>query len=332
MEAMRLRHQKQSQKAFPLPEIFLLGSNQKKGIPEKPSGFCFCVQKAGTFRTILMEPLQPTGPTEQKKAGTCPMTQEDFGPIPATKLYWICNGGFLINSRGTTILIDPVLEGFDLEELSSSPITSDQIDHVDAIVITHCDNDHFGKTTLNLLKDKCDQFHGPHYIAELFQEMGIPATGHSIGDTFSINGIQLTLTPADHAWQNLSPKHASIRHYEPEDYCGYYIETPDGSIWLPGDSRLMDEQLHMKEPDVLLLDLADSKWHLGHHNIPVMTAAYPHARIIPVHWGCTKSTMKEFNGDPDVLDELVVHPERVEIAALGEPIDLPQSASINHPL
>ena len=31
----------------------------------------------------------------------------------------------------------------------------------------------------------------------------------------------------------------SKRWFKNEDACGFWIETPDGNIWAPGDSRLM---------------------------------------------------------------------------------------------
>jgi hypothetical protein len=40
------------------------------------------------------------------------------------------------------------------------------------------------------------------------------------------------VTPADHAWQNASPG-VSDRTFEPEDACGFWIKTPDGTIGRP---------------------------------------------------------------------------------------------------
>ena len=75
--------------------------------------------------------------------------------------------------------------------------------------------------------------------------------------------MRVKLTPADHAWQNESPG-ASDRVFQPEDACGFWIETPDGTIWAPGDSRLIpDHHLQMPAPDALLFDFSDSEWHFG---------------------------------------------------------------------
>ena len=67
---------------------------------------------------------------------------------------------------------------------------------------------------------------------------GFPAQGHTIGDAFDVGPVRVTVTPADHAWQNESPG-VSDRVFQDEDACGFWIETPDGTVWAPGDSRLI---------------------------------------------------------------------------------------------
>lgn len=257
--------------------------------------------------------------SQQAKARFMNMSKEAFAKTEDTRIYWICNGGILINSRGTCILIDPLLDGFDMPLLTECPLNIDDITHVDATLITHCDNDHFSRITNKKIADRCDCFHTTHYVATLFEEEEIYATGHNIYDYFLINDIKITLSPADHAWQNEREKYAVIRTYKKEDFCGFWIETQDGVLWMPGDSRLLPEQLTYSEPDVILLDISNSKWHLGHDNLPILVNTYPSAILIPIHWGCVASTMPEFNGNPNDLITKIEHPKRVKNLALGEP-------------
>ena len=50
-----------------------------------------------------------------------------------------------------------------------------------------------------------------------------------------------------------------------------------------------------------------------------MAAAYPDTPLILWHWGSVYAPeWKEFNGDPEVIKELVVRPERVVVLAPGE--------------
>jgi hypothetical protein len=53
------------------------------------------------------------------------------------------------------------------------------------------------------------------------------------------------------------------RRWERKEYCGYWFDTPDGSIWLPSDSRPLPEFLEWeKAPDMMLFDFADNIWHI----------------------------------------------------------------------
>lgn len=259
----------------------------------------------------------------QAKAEWIKMDSKAFEKINDTEVYWLGGGGAMINSRGTVILIDPLLEGFDMKILTEAPLTCEDVGEVDAVLITHCDNDHFSKATLTKIKDRVKSVHTTNYVAELCREIGIEAVGHDIHDVFDINGIKVTLTPADHAWQNDSPKHSKVRHYEMEDFCGFRLETEDGVVWMPGDSRLMEEQLHQEHVDLMLMDISDSRWHIGLDGVDKLAAAYPDTYLLPIHWGCVDAPeWKEFNGDPEVVRSRIVNPDRLHVKAVGEAVKL----------
>ena len=114
----------------------------------------------------------------------------------------------------------------------------------------------------------------------------LPSTGHDIGDRFTVGQIDITVTPADHAWQNDVPG-AADRTFQPEDCCGFWLATPDGIVWAPGDSRLIpDHHLHMPTPDAMLFDFSDSEWHFGLEGAITMANAYPDTPLLLHHWGC----------------------------------------------
>lgn len=250
---------------------------------------------------------------------TEPMGREAFERIDHTEIRWLGNAGALINSRGTTIMTDPVLSGFDMPLLIEMPIAEARVPHLDGILLTHCDNDHYSRSTCKALKEVTDGYHGPHYVAGLLEEeLGISGHGHDIGERFTVGNTGISLTPAWHNWQNESPKHHT-REFAREDYCGFWLDTPDGSIWIPGDSRLLEEQLHMPVPDAILFDFSDSRWHIGMDGAVKMAAAYLDTPLILWHWGSVDAPeWKEFNGDPDQLRARVVNPERVVVLNPGE--------------
>jgi len=252
------------------------------------------------------------------------MNEKAFAESDTTVVRWLFNGGAIINSHGCIIMIDPLLKGFDMPLLIEPPLKTEEVTRLHAILITHSDNDHFSRQTCRELAPIFRSgIHTTKYVNELLQQEKIAGSaGYEIGDSFIVGNCKITLTPADHAWQNERPKYA-FRYYHQNECCGFRIETAEGTIWMPGDSRLMEEQLMMPRPDVILLDISDSPWHIGLSGIKRLTAAYPAAALIPVHWGCVDApTMAEFNGDPQVLNSFVVNPERIRILAPGEPFEL----------
>lgn len=152
---------------------------------------------------------------------------------------------------------------------------------------------------------------------------GLPAHGHDIGDTFTVGDVRVTLTPADHAWQNEFPGKYG-RTFAPEDCCGFWLETPDGVLWAPGDSRLIrDHHLTMPTPDAMLFDFSDSSFHFTLAGAIEMANAYPHVPLLLHHWGSVDApAYSPFNDNPADLMDTVVNPERIQVLAPGQPFAL----------
>lgn len=261
----------------------------------------------------------PAGQAMPEK--TVPIPPEAFSDA-GTAAYWLGGGGALVVSHGTSIMIDPVLEGFDLPLLVRQPVTPEGVPRLDAVLITHVDNDHFSRPTCLDLKPVCKSYHAPRYLGEVLAGMGLPGKGHGVGETFTVGDIAVTLTPALHNWQNGAPEY-SYRQWAPEDGCGYRLETPDGSIWLPGDSKLLPEQLCQPAPDVILFDFSDNDWHITFDGAVRLANAYPEAALVCIHWGTVDAPgMSPFNGDPNRLLGRVVDPERVKAVLPGEAVRL----------
>jgi len=207
---------------------------------------------------------------------TCRMTAADFEDKGGTSVYWLGGGGVMINSRGTIIMIDPLLEGFDMPLLIDRPILPKEVPKVDAVLVSHSDNDHYSRTTCKNMKSVCDVYHTTFYVASLMkEECDIDGIGHDIAEHIQVGEIDIELTPADHAWQRLFESY-NYRIWEDRECCGFYLRTRDAKIWYVGDSRLMECQLHMELPDVILFDFSDnfpiiSSW-LKHTQAPVLFA------------------------------------------------------------
>ncbi len=162
------------------------------------------------FSTITAQ-AQSSADTTQKKhyQAKAPITQpfgaEAFKSSKGTTIRWLGMAGFFVNSRGTTFMIDPLLEGYDMPLLMKFPITPKEVPHVDAIFATHSDNDHYSVETFKDLSPVTKEYHSTVYVDSLMKNEGLHSFGHSIGDSFHFANVQVKLTPADHAWQNAYP-------------------------------------------------------------------------------------------------------------------------------
>ena len=263
-------------------------------------------------KVVINDKGQAVAPQSQS------ITKQDFLSDQETRIYWLGGAGIMIHSQQTNIMIDPVLEGFDIPLLYQVPILPQDVEKLDGVLITHIDNDHFSRQTCHHLKDVCLQYYAPNYVADVMNEEGLKTEKHDIDDCFSIQDLSIRLTPAWHNWQNGSTKW-QYRYWEEKDYCGYWIETSDGTIWLPGDSRLLYSHLHMPQPDVILFDFADNDWHITLKGAIQLANTYPHADLICIHWGSVDAPdMTPFNGNPQDLYQHVINPERIYVLAPGE--------------
>ena len=166
-----------------------------------------------------------------------------------------------------------------------------------------------------------------HTVRRLPHAAAGPAIGgHDIGDVFHVGPVRIEVTPADHAWQNASPG-ASTRVFRDEDCCGFWLTTPDGTIWYSGGltphPRPPPDQTHPGRADLRLLRQRvalrarrrrEDRQHLPSHSAPAP----------PLGVG-GRPDFAPFNADPASLLDRVVNPERIHVLAPGEPFTLRDS-------
>ncbi|MGT2874027.1 MBL fold metallo-hydrolase [Streptococcus gallolyticus subsp. gallolyticus] len=251
--------------------------------------------------------------------------QTAFEQLDHTEIRWLGNASILINSRGKVILIDPLLDGFDMPLLIDMPINSKDIPSVDALLISHIDGDHLNFETLENIKHVTKTYYAPPYVSDVMTEKGYPTKTCILNESFSIGGIKVTPTPTKHNWQSELEKY-NYREWKEEEYVGYWMETPDGTIWLPSDSRLLPEHLTMPEPDVILFDFSDNDWHITYDGAVKLANTYPNSELICIHWGSVDAAdWTPFNGNPERLLKDVVNSERVHALNIGQALILSKS-------
>lgn len=260
---------------------------------------------------------------QAKAPKTQPFGKEAFAASNTTTARWLGMGGFMINSRGTTLMIDPLLRDFDMPVMIDFPIKATDVPSLDAVLITHSDNDHYSIPTNRDLKTVTKAFHSTKYVDSLMKAEGFPSFGHNPNEKFVVGPLTIKMVPVDHAWQNAYPGTAK-RTFKNEDCTGFLIETPDGTIWAQGDSRLLPEHLAILPfPDAILFDFSDSEWHFTFEGAVKIANAYPNTPLLLCHWGSVDAPdFPPFNGDPERLKKAIVNPERIKVLAPGEPFTI----------
>jgi L-ascorbate metabolism protein UlaG (beta-lactamase superfamily) len=231
------------------------------------------------------------------------------------------------------IFIDPVLmtrpkepgiSEIGMKLKVSYPISADQVPKADIVLYTHSDIDHMGPTTAQILAKLRPAFLGPHPVYYKLTKMGIEPELVDVcryGDPIEIKGLKIEVTPADHPWQLQDPARCG-KPFRAGDCCGYILNTPDGRIFFPGDTRIMEEHLSIKNIDVLALDVSECAYHLNHPAAILLANNLSDAMILPLHYGTYDNPSKgAHGGDPvDVFASITNAKERTKLPAPGEAV------------
>lgn len=269
---------------------------------------------------------------QAKPQKTVPLGEEAFENQEGTNVYWLGSAGVLINCRGTTIMIDPVLSSLpgepDMSEmygkrfLTAPPIQPEQVKKLDAVLYTHADEDHMGPLTAKGLLDSGAVYHTTPFAAEALRNLGIPRericehTHHSV---FYIGGVRVRMTGAFHPHQLGNPLGNRGWYFGVEDCTGYRLETQDGIIWDPGDSILMEEHLRNRDADLVFMDFSDNEHHFGRRLAIQLANALSRSELIMFHWGTAYAPENDsFNSDPKMVAPHIIPSERLHVLNPGE--------------
>lgn len=264
------------------------------------------------------------------------MGPEIYEKRDCTTLWWLTGGGFMINSRGTILLVDPIISynGSNENEcetgtvmLARLPIQAKDLGYADGVFYTHSDGDHCGSITASELSNRIHvKSFGPPPVYERLIQMGISWKEVQMcraGDCIQISDIEIYPVPADHPHQfydrYLTGKAEKV--FRPGDCVGYIIKTMDGTIFFPGDTRLMEYHLFLKDlVDVLILDVSFCHYHLSPEGAIVLANELDHAYLLPCHYGTYQDEkIPGYYGNPkNVLEKVRNGEKRGRILAPGE--------------
>jgi L-ascorbate metabolism protein UlaG (beta-lactamase superfamily) len=157
---------------------------------------------------------------------------------------WLGHSSILISMENKRILVDPVLEEraspfswVGPKRFHPSPVTAEELQDIDVVLITHDHYDHLEKSTLVRIDKKVERFIVPLGIGALLEDWGISPTKITELDwweTYSSGSLKFHATPAVH--------YASRWLFDANQrlWCSWAIVGKNNRAFISGDSGYFD--------------------------------------------------------------------------------------------
>ena len=221
------------------------------------------------------------------------------------KVTFLGHASFKIEEDGKTVFVDPWLTG------PTSPITVDDVDKADIVLVTHDHGDHGYAEALGICKNT-----GAYFVAinELAHKAGSQGVENihtlNIGGSVNIGGVVVTLVQAFHSSGVGAPT-------------GFVVRFPSGTFYHPGDTgvfasmQLLGEMYKM---DLAFLPIGGYFTQDIHQAELAVKLLKPKA-VIPMHY----NTFPEIQANPEKFKGMVETSSpgvRVEILKPGESAEI----------
>ena len=229
-----------------------------------------------------------------------PIDKDEFTAHSETsKFIWYGHSTLLINSKGKTILIDPMLgpdaapiAPFNLKRYNtvSTDIIS-ELPEIDLLIMSHDHYDHLDFKSIQALKGKVKKYYVALGVGRHLISWGIAPeliTEFDWWQTESLDDLQITFTPSRHfSGRGIKDRFKGL-------WGGWVIKSATENIWFSGDGGYGD---HFKEIGERLGPFDIGFMECGQYNkLWESIHMYPHQsvqagidakakKIMPVHWG-----------------------------------------------
>jgi L-ascorbate metabolism protein UlaG (beta-lactamase superfamily) len=198
---------------------------------------------------------------------------------------------YIESDAGTTILVDPWLSN------PRSPITADDIDRCDVLLVTHGHSDHLGSDSgdpangdaVRIARRTQPVWPAIHELSlwlTAIDDLGADVIGMNKGGTLETGGVKISLVHAEHSSGEWAvEKQAPVYLGEP---AGVVIELENGKrIYHAGDTALFGDMRligEMYQPDLACLPIG------GHFTMDPRAAARAVQLlgvkvVVPIHYG-----------------------------------------------
>lgn len=226
-------------------------------------------------------------------------------------LTWLGQAGFLIETGGARLLVDPFFSLNDDRLYPPLPIDTYGTG-IDRVLVTHEHIDHLDRPSLPAIAARSP---GVEVVAPLpLREMveGLPFQGVRPGDRVEVPGAKVRVVPAVHA---LHPSDGYSTGGDPARFVGYVIEADGVAIYHAGDTiadQVVLDGLAGVRVDVALLPVNGRDFFREQRDLAgnldprdaVELAVYCGAKIlVPIHWDLFKGNTERAGAVADAADE-----------------------------
>ncbi|PGO23415.1 hypothetical protein CN984_22820 [Bacillus cereus] len=224
---------------------------------------------------------------------------------------WFGHSASLLKIEGKKLLLDPMFGDasspfpvFNSKRYSGAfSLEHDELQEIDAIIISHNHYDHLNYKSIMRLKDRAKHFYVPTGVAQYLIKWGISPSKiseHNWWDEITFDNIKLVCAPARHfSGRSMTDRDCSL-------WCSWLFLGQETKVFFSGDSGYAP---HFKEIgenygpfDLTLMECGqyDTRWSAIHMLPEETVQAHIDVKgelLVPIHWGAFTLALHEWS-DP----------------------------------
>ena len=273
-----------------------------------------------------------------------PIVLSDKNNESLESVTWFGHSASLLKIEGKTLLLDPMFGDasspfplFNSKRYSGAfSLERDDLQEIDAIIISHNHYDHLNYKSILQLKDRAKHFYVPTGVAQYLIKWGVSPSKiseHNWWDEITFDTIKLVCAPARHfSGRSMTDRDCSL-------WCSWLILGQETKVFFSGDSGYAP---HFKEIgdkygpfDLTLMECGqyDPRWSAIHMLPEETVQAHMDVKgelLLPIHWGAFTLALHEWS---DPIERVTKEAKRLEVKIttpqIGESITL---KSTDYPL
>ena len=201
-------------------------------------------ERRGLWDTLTTIPFMkmPLVPPAVDSPSQVPIDWERVqNPPKELQITWLGHACFLVQLDGLTLLLDPALsercspfQFMGPKRYTPSPVTPDQLPHLDGVLFSHCHYDHLDEPTVRALKSKVSTWFVPEGNGPWMHSEGVDGEIVELdwwqSGRFKQSGVEIVCTPSQHfANRGLTDRNATL-------WSGWAILGKSQRLWFGGDT------------------------------------------------------------------------------------------------